>query len=109
MSIVVKKRVSLDSLGEEYKDGYLNFSSIPFKDYDKMAKEVDELAKQDADKNTSSSLDYIKKQLLDRFIEGKFVDADGETPVTKDNLFELPGDALVDAFQQLLGKVSPNS
>ena len=36
--IVIKKQVSLDFLGEDYKEAYINFKSIPALDYEQIKK-----------------------------------------------------------------------
>lgn len=38
--IVIKKRVSLDFLGEEYKDSFLVFQSIPLPDFESISKDM---------------------------------------------------------------------
>lgn len=105
MSLVVKKKITVTG------DGYsatLTFSAIAFKDFEKMSKELDDLSVQDAANNTLESFSFIKKTLADRYLDGEFEQEGDKTTITSDNLFELPGDVLVDCFEQLLGKTSPN-
>ena len=52
--IVIKKRVSLDFLGEDYKEAYINFKSIPALDYEQIQEDTKKL--EEGDKN---SLTYI--------------------------------------------------
>lgn len=106
MALVIKKKVVVTN--DEFSAS-LVFSSIPFKDFGKMSEEVDALAEKDASNNTSESLNFIQKVLEARFIEGTLKQGDEEQKITKENLFDLPGDTVVDCFQQLLGKTSPNS
>lgn len=104
MAIVIKKKITLDVLGEEYKDSYLIFQSIPFKDYEKIVKTQKEIADQDQTEQGLKSINFIQEQLTKRFIEGNI---QGDKVVV-DDLFELPGNVIVDCFQQLMGKIDPN-
>lgn len=101
--IRIKKKITLESAGEEYKDSYLEFYAIPFKDFESLAKRADELAAEDDVNKTFGSLIFIREQLSERFIGGKIIDDD----VKKEDLFDLPGDMIVDCFQTLMGKISP--
>ncbi len=101
--IVIKKRIALDMLGEDYKDSYLEFESIPFSDMGTLAKKSDEIAKADEKDKNFGSFEFIKTELGERFVSGKVQDQD----VDKDNLFDLPAEVLIDCFQQLMGKISP--
>lgn len=106
--MVIPKKIPLDGLGEEYKGSYLKFESIPFNSYDTIAKKGDELQNKDVKEKTFGSLAFIGEQLTSRFIDGEIV-IDGEkTKVTKADLLELPGDTLIECFNALMGKISPN-
>lgn len=100
--IVVKKRVSLEFLGDEYKDAYLDFESIPMRDYEGLVSAS--LALQD---DASKSLGFIQEQVVNRFIGGKFPSGDKLEDVSKDDLLDFPGEVFVQAMQQLTGQVSP--
>tara|TARA_R110000868_G_scaffold39565_1_gene137694 strand:- start:1046 stop:1360 length:315 start_codon:yes stop_codon:yes gene_type:complete len=104
MAIVIKKRITLEKLGEEYKDSYLTFQSIPFKDYEKIAKLQVEIAGKDETAQGLKSLNFIQEELTKRFIEGNIDNQE----VKVEDLFELPGEVIVDCFQQLMGKINPN-
>lgn len=66
MAIVIKKKVVFDFLGEDYKDAYINFQSIPLKDFDLLSKDIEEAQKDN--KASSFILDALKKY----FIDGSF-------------------------------------
>ena len=104
--IEVKKRISIST--NDYTVG-LVFIAVPFNQYDSMTKEVTRLQSLDQGKSGAESFNFIKDTLSSRFVEGTFKQDGEETALTKDNIFELPGDVLIDAFQQLLGQTSPNS
>ena len=67
MAIVIKKKVSLDFLGEEYKDAYLEFQSIPLKDFDEMGDRLQN-AEANGEKPNAIILEILKKY----FVDGKF-------------------------------------
>lgn len=96
--IVIKKRVSLEFLGEDYKDAYLDFQSIPLKEYDKyvnMAKDKDEV------KATNLVLDTLKE----KFIGGKFPDENGELfDIEKSQIEEFDITVAIQAFKILTGQ-----
>lgn len=104
MAIVIRKKITLESLGEEYKDSYLTFQSIPFKDYEKIANLQAEITGKDETAQGLQSLKFIQAELTNRFIEGNI-----DNQVVKvEDLFDLPGEVIVDCFQRLMGKISPN-
>lgn len=102
--IVVKKRITLEFLGEDYKDGYIVFESIPVKDYERIIKEVEVAEKSGG----SEAMNLVKKLVTGRLVEGEIPQDGGMVAITKDNLADLPGDVFLEAMQQLTGKISPN-
>ena len=100
MAIVIKKRVSLDFLGEEYKDAYLIFRSIPIKDFEALQNEI-----QGIDQDNAKSISFIFNKLKEYFISGEFPDESGKLqPVTSDDLDELDQVTTVRCFQALSGQ-----
>lgn len=95
MPIVIKKKVSLDFLGEEYKDAYLVFQSIPLKDFDILGVEVEKA--QENKKAASFILDALKKY----FIEGQFP---GIEKLTKDDLDGLDQETVIKCFGIFTGQ-----
>lgn len=81
----IKKRISLEFLGTEYKDAFLVFKSIPIKDFKEIVKEIDK-----TEDDSKTSLEVISKYLQDYFIEGKFPNDLGELEaVTKEDLSDF--------------------
>lgn len=100
--IVIKKRVSLDFLGDEQKESYLLFKAISLSDYEKLVKEVDTSDEQKA-------LDLIKKILSQQFIEGKYSDTDGQFEVKVEELTEFDMTTILKIFNDLMGRdLNPN-
>ena len=101
MKIVIKKQVSLEFLGEQYKDSYLIFRTMPLREYEELLPRIDALG----DENIES-VKLIKEVLENHFIEGKF---EGED-VKKEDLPEFDLDTLTRCFLMFTGrdpKVTP--
>jgi hypothetical protein len=64
--IVVTKRVSLEFLGDDYKEGYITVKSIPLKEYDSLQADI-----KSVEDDNAKALEYIKKLVGERFVEGK--------------------------------------
>ena len=94
--IVIKKKVSLDFLGEEYKDAYLVFQSIPIRDIDELTASV----KKAEEENTSGK--FILETLKKYFITGVFPDMDVLTP---DDLDGLDQQSVIKAFAIFTGQL----
>jgi hypothetical protein len=98
--IVIKKKISLDFLGEEYKDGYLVFKSIPLRDFEQYATKAKEL---EGDEKASSQL--IISILQENFITGMFPDEKGDLfEVKKDQLLDFDVATAVKVFSILTGQ-----
>lgn len=101
--ILIKKRISLDFLGDEYKDAYLTFSSIPMKEYEGINKKI-----KDIGDDSEKALTFVRDMVTERFIEGEFPQ-DGESKkVTKEDLSDFPAEVFLEVMSQLNGKISPN-
>lgn len=131
--IVIKKRINLDFLGDDYKDAYLVFKSIPLPDYeeiqgnlpksdpryvelvnkaqngeldDKENVELRGLQPKESDNNMKSirmMLDLLKRY----FISGEFPDAETGTLEKLDGADDLDGldeDAAMRCFKRLTGQ-----
>lgn len=95
--ILIPKRVSLEFLGEEFKDSYLIFKAMAWHEYERMLPEVE------ANDDNIKSANTIKEAILKHFIEGKFK---GEA-VEKEDLLEFDIDTLTKCFEVLTGQVPP--
>lgn len=103
MSIVVTKRISLEFLGDEYKEGYIKVKSIPLKEYATLQDEIKKV-----EEDNTKALAYIRVLIKAQFIEGKIPQGTETVDLTAENLDELPGEVFVEVMGQLSGKVSPN-
>lgn len=101
----VKKRISLDFLGEEYKDAYLSFKTIPVAEYESM------FLNKDKQSNIEATIDALNV-LKNKFVEGKFPNEDNELDDVKaEDLVEfLDEETLNHCYLTLLGqKIDPKS
>lgn len=98
--IVIKKRVSLEFLGEDYKDAYLVFKSIPAVDFDEVTEQLKTLETKQEGQMTFI-LDILKKY----FIKGEFPDDDGKLQlVAADDLGGLDPVGIVECFKVFTGQ-----
>jgi hypothetical protein len=88
MGLIIKKKVSLAFLGEDYSDSYIIVQSIPVGEYDKL-------------KGT------VRENVISHFISGQIKQDSGMVDITKDNVEELPGEVFVEAFEQMTGSIDP--
>lgn len=95
MPIVIKKRVNFDFLGEDYKDSFLVFQSIPISDYGELLKSISEAG----DDNVKATL-FMLESLKKYFIEGTFPDL----TVSKDDLEGLDGESILKCFAVFTGQ-----
>lgn len=104
--MVIKKRISLDFLGEEYKEGYLEFKGIALKDFEKYLKESESLQK----KGGAESVRFIVETLKAQFLSGKFPSDSDELQlqdVTVDEIGDLDITAATKIFSLLTGQELP--
>lgn len=86
--LIIKKKVLLDFLGEDYKDSFIVVRSISVGEYETMQK------------NKEAT---VKDTVIDRFVSGQVKQDSGMVDITKDNLQELPGEVFVECFAAMTG------
>lgn len=99
MAIVIKKRVNLDFLGEEYKDAYLTFKSIPAVDFDEVTTKLKSIEGKE-----ESSLTFLIEILSKYFIEGEFPEDGKLTAVKKEDMGQLDALTLIECFKVFTGQ-----
>lgn len=92
-NIVIKKRVNLSFLGDEHKDDYLVFKSIPVKEY----KDLEDKRPKD---EGLGQVDFIIDVLKDKFIEGTF----NKESVNVEDISDLDADTIITCFSRLVGQ-----
>lgn len=93
--IVIRKKITLDFLGDEYKDDYLVFKALPLAEYEKLLSSLE-----DVTDDGKKSLQFIAKVLEDQYIEGKFQNED----VSKDDLKQFDLETLTRCFELFTGR-----
>lgn len=102
--IVIKTRVSLDFLGEDYKDGFIVLKSIPTKELDAIQDKAATIEEEDVKANG----EFIKNEVKSRLIDGSIPQDGKSVSITEDNIEDLPPVVFSRCFERLMGKVSPN-
>lgn len=99
MGLVIRRKITLEFLGDQYKDAYLEFQAIPVKDVVEIQAKM---PGEDADKATA--IPVMLEVLQKYFLKGKFPGADGNLEdVTKEDLGNLDVEAAIHCFQGLSG------
>lgn len=99
--VFIKKRISFDFLGDDYKDCEAFFTPIPLYEYGEIIKQQESLK----DKNTKS-VDFIRAKVEDHFLSGTFIDEKNEKfQLTKDNIKEFDLECIMHIFGLLTGRV----
>src|SRR4026207_1680753 len=98
--IVIKKKVSLEFLGEEYKEAYLVFKSIPAVDFDEVTAKLKTI-----EDKQEGSMTFILDILKKYFLKGEFPDDDGKLqPVTAEDLDGLDPTGIIQCFKIFTGQ-----
>lgn len=97
-TFLVEKKLTLEYLGEDYKDSYITFKVLPFRKYS----EIMEKAKQIGEDN-EASIKYMQEIVSENFIGGMFKGKE----LTQDDVAEFDGDTIVHAFQTIAGEPNP--
>jgi len=103
---MIRKRISLEFLGDDYKDSFLVFKAVPMDDYEAVVADAQKA------QNAKQSYDHIKRLVTSRFIEGEIYDFDTKksVAVTTENMGKLlDQDCFLRAYQELTGVVSPKA
>lgn len=100
MAIVIKKRVSLEFIGDDYKDSYIVFKALAIKEYADLQSKAKAL-----EEDPEKSLEFIINTVKDRFIEGSVEGKD----ITADDLTDFPGDVFLEFFNNIRGQLDPKA
>lgn len=101
--IVIRRRVSLGFLGDDYQESYLILKAIPVQDFDTVDKEAKAAADQ------KKSFEYIQNKIKSSFIEGKLQQGGKMIDLSVDDLGALPIDAFIQAYERITGSPDPKS
>lgn len=91
MAVIIRKRVSLADIGDDFKDSYIVFKGYSKRD---LKEKLAPLAEVEKDKSAESGLkafDLMVELLKDNFIEGKIMHDDGNLKdVEKSDFDDFP-------------------
>jgi len=96
--IQIRKRISLEFIGDEYKDSYFIFNSIPLKEYETISDDLDKIKA-----DNKKAVPFILKMLQEHFVEGKF---EGED-VSSADLADVDVPTCIEIFTRLTGQADP--
>lgn len=102
-NIVIRKRVSFDFLGDEYKDGYIILRSITYDENSEIIKQARK------SKTVKKQMDFIKNTLVSRFISGEFPVEGKLQPMVKEDIGKLDNDSITTCFEIIVGGLSPKA
>jgi len=98
--IIIKRKVTLEFLGDEYKDGYITFKQIPVKDYTDLMQKLPKEGEKDAGRSLTLMSEMLKKY----FVEGKFPEGDKLSDLTSEDLDDLDQETGLHCFETVVGK-----
>lgn len=101
-NIEIRKRISLEFIGDEYKEGYFVFRSIPLNEYEQIMKDMDEIKD-----DNKKSIPFILDLLRDHFIEGKFPIDKELKDIAADDLGDIDVATCLEIFRRLTGQLDP--
>jgi hypothetical protein len=97
--IIIKKRVSLEFLGEDYKEAYLVFKSIPAVDFDGVMQQLKTIEGKE-----EGSLKFLLEILQRYFVSGEFPNEGKLEPVVKEDLGQLDATSIIECFKVFTGQ-----
>jgi hypothetical protein len=101
MKYLISKKFSLDFLGNEWKDCYINFSSITIRDLKENVAQFVNMDKNDS-ASVANGITETLKILEDRFIKGIAIDETGKSiDLKKEDLVDMPAEVLTKALSFL--------
>lgn len=109
-NFVVKKRIDLSYLGEDWKDCYVEVSTFSWEDNDELLKIRQDAARTQKDPNADMTKenDRLTKMVRDHTISGKGFNGTKVVDITKENVTKLPMGVINRIITELQGDVVPN-
>lgn len=101
-NIKIKKRVTLEFLGDDYKEAYLDFFSIPLSEYNALLEQSEGL-----EEDTAKAYGLITETLKKQYAGGKFPDEGGKlVDVAADDLMDFDLETAVHVYRVLTGQLA---
>lgn len=106
---VVRKRLSLDFFGDDWKDCYINFTPVTYREANELTALKDIDAKKLSDKEREKLAEQTLNMLKDHFVDGKGYTGEAElVDLTADDIVDLPVEIISKAIVVLRGNIDPN-
>lgn len=96
-NIIIKRKVDLAFLGDEYDGSYLVFRAIPISEYEELMERIKTI-----DGDNQKSMSEILNILEKYFLDGVF----NEEKVIKEDIRQFDGETIVRCFEALTGQVN---
>lgn len=105
MGLLIRKKITCEFLGDDYKEAYLIFKAIPVSG---LADIQNELPKGDTDEDKMQAIPKTLEILKKYFLKGEFPGENGELEEVKaEDLDNMNAELAIHCFQGLTG-VEPN-
>lgn len=98
-NIVIKKKISLDFLGEEYQGGFVEFKSLTIKDVESKLDEI-----QNVGEDNKKAVELMLNLLKQSFIGGTYVYGETKEEINKDDLEQFDVNSIIKFFSILSGQ-----
>lgn len=105
MAFPVEKRVDLSFLGAKWQGAELVFSGLSFKDTRELAHISDKVETNNVEQNYT----FTTELLANHFISGKAWNGTAIVEINKDDIGDLPVDAVNKSVEVLAGQADPKS
>lgn len=97
--IVIKKKISLDYLGEDYKGGHITFKSLSVKDVQEKMDAIEQ-----ASDDGKKAIGIMVGILQDNFIDGVFKSDGEDVNLSKEDIDEFDPESVTRFFKVLAGQ-----
>lgn len=112
MGFIVKRKLDLSFLGDDWHDCYIEFRAPSYKEVKEIAKIESKTIDGQTPPDTGSDADIVVNTLKDHIIAGKGYDPDaenGKTDIDQSNFENLPPQVISKSVELLLGDPDPKS
>lgn len=94
--IVIKRKLTLEFLGEEYKESYLTFRAVPLVEFEDFGQKLE--GTEDS-KALKEMLKFLKDHFTDGIFEGQKLEAN--------DLEQFDAETIIRCFKKLRGDLDP--
>lgn len=98
---LIKKKISLDFLGDEYKECYIEFSSMPIAEYKEFVKKGEAVRK--ANENMRA-VDLMTDKIKEHFLGGKLIGEEGLFDMAKEDIDQFDINVILKVFSYMTGE-----